>query len=142
MTTYVRLNFNLTRIETFVELTPEMFAAFQVNGKAAALRVWNDVAKPDDTPTTTFDPGPLAVGLVIAMPTWVERPKTQIELDAADLSTERTMLTTAAAMLQTQLDITTAAFNALTAAQKVDVLQADRRIVLRVCRYLIRQALR
>lgn len=46
------------------------------------------VARPADTPTTTFD---RAVTLVGAVPTetWTERPKTQAELDVAAAQTNR-----------------------------------------------------
>jgi hypothetical protein len=141
MTTYYRLPTE-TQQATLVELTPEQYAALQENGKAANLRLWVVDAQPTPSATQVVVNAGIVVGEIEAHQTWTLRDKTATELEDDALAEELAQLDTLLANIDTQNAITNAAFNAMTTAQKFDVLRADRNHLLRAAKFLLRRAKR
>lgn len=126
---------------TLHELTPERFAQMQANGKAAGLRLFVVDARPVfDAATQMVDDGGIVVGPVEAHQTWAVRAMTAAELERRELQAEQ--IDTLIDDVRLRLDIDNAAYNAMLPTQKFDVMRDDRRVVLRVARYLLRRVRR
>jgi hypothetical protein len=78
----------------------------------------------------------------IATQVWTVRDKTAAELEAEELQAERQQINAYLAEVNTQLDITNAAYNALSNGDKLNVLRDDRRVTLKVAKFLLRSARR
>jgi Tfp pilus assembly protein PilW len=137
MSTYYR-----TTDGSFHELSAEQFAALQTNGKADTLRLYVVDVKPTPSATQVVVDSGIVVGPVEAHQTWSLREKTADELEDDALSAELLQVDTLLANIDTQNAITNAAFNAMTTAQKFDVLRADRNHLLRAAKFLLRRAKR
>jgi hypothetical protein len=124
------------------ELSAEQFAALQANGKADALRQYVIDAKPTPSATQVVVNSGIVVGPVEAHQTWALREKTAEELEDDALAAELLQVDTLIASIDTQNAITNSAFNAMTTAQKFDVLRADRNHLLRAAKFLLRRAKR
>jgi hypothetical protein len=137
MSTYYR-----TTDGSFHELSAEQFAALQANGKATALRLYVIDVKPTPSATQVVVDAGIVVGPVEAHRTWALRDKTATELEDEALAEELAQLDTLLASIDTQNAVTNVAFNAMTTAQKFDVLRADRNHLLRAAKFLLRRAKR
>jgi hypothetical protein len=76
----------------------------------------------------------------IATQVWTVRDKTAAEIEAEELQAERAQINAYLAEVNTQIDITNAAYNALSNGDKLNVLRDDRRVTLKVAKFLLRQA--
>lgn len=137
MTTYYRVIDGELR-----DLDQSQYAALAEN-KRADLRIYIIDPQPVPTASQRIVEAGITVGPVEAHFTWALVEKTQSELDneaeAAALTAEAALVDQLIADIKTQFDIDNAAFNALTNADKLDVLRADRRLLLRSCRFLLRR---
>src|SRR5688500_8555495 len=106
MTLYARLLDG--EVDRLVELTAEQYAALQVNGKAAFLRLW--IVDPQPTPSATqaVQMGPVVITGTEARQTWTLRDKTQAELDAEANAADRPTVKAVVTALTTDI----AAYNA------------------------------
>jgi hypothetical protein len=138
MTTYAKLDL-ADAVESLVDLDAEEYAGMQINGKALRLRLWVPTAPPAPSATQVVEPALPVVDAVNATQAWTLRSKTSEELEADAIQAEKIQLTQYITDIQTQLDISNAAFSALTTAQKFDVLRDDRRAALRALKLLLRQ---
>jgi hypothetical protein len=77
-----------------------------------------------------------------ARQTWSLRDMTADEIEAEALALELAQIDTLLANIDTQNAVTNAQFNAMTTAQKFDVLRADRNHLLRAAKFLLRRAKR
>jgi hypothetical protein len=127
---------------SFHDLSVEQFSALQDNGKAAALRLYVVDAQPTPGAGQVIVDTGIVVGPVEAHQTWGLRSKTADELEAEAIAAEKAQLDALLANIDTQNAITNTQFNAMTTAQKFDVLRADRNHVLRAVKFLLRQARR
>lgn len=103
MTIYARLNAE-GLVDRLVELTPEQYAALELNGKATWLRLW--VVDPKPTPGATqvvVDAG-IVIGATEAHQTWALRDKTQAELDAEANAADRPALLSMIAAITVDID--------------------------------------
>jgi hypothetical protein len=137
MTTYYR-----TKDGSFHELSAEQFAALQANGKAEALRLYVVDLMPTPSATQVVVDAGIVLGPIEAHQTWGLRDKTADELEADAIAAELAQVDTLLANIDTQNAITNAQFNAMTTAQKFDVLRADRNHLLRAAKFLLRSAKR
>jgi hypothetical protein len=78
----------------------------------------------------------------IATEVWAVRDKTAAEIESEELQAEREQINAYLAEVNTQLDITNVAYNALSNADKLNVLRDDRRITLKCVKFLLRAARR
>jgi hypothetical protein len=136
MTTYYRISDG-----AFRELTAERYAELAPS-KTADLRVYVIDAQPTPAATQAVESAGIVVGPVEAHQTWALRDKTADELEDDAIAAELLQTDTLIANIDTQNAITNAAFNAMTTAQKLDVLRADRNHVLRAVKFLLRRARR
>jgi hypothetical protein len=100
----------------------------------------------DAQPTPGVNQVVVSAGIVFeatqARQTWALREKTADELEVEALTLELAQAANIIANLETQNAITNPQFNALTTAQKFDVLRADRNHGLRALLFLMRRAKR
>jgi hypothetical protein len=125
----------------FRDITAEQYAELSAN-KQADLRLYVVDAQPTPSASQVVVNAGIVVGPVEAHLTWDLRDKTVDELEADALDAELAQLDTLIASVETQNEVTNSAFNAMTTAQKFDVLRADRNHILRAARFLLRRARR
>lgn len=133
MTTYYRVSDAALR-----ELTGEQYAALAPN-KQADLRLYVVDPKPVPSAIEVVEQGPVNVGLVEAHLTFLLRAKTAAELDADDLAGERQQLDAWFTDIQAQLAIDNAARALLTNVQRINELEKDSRVLLKVAKRYVRQ---
>lgn len=138
---YARID-PLTLAVTLIDITQEQFNALDGNPKQAWLRQLVIDAKPVPSASQVVVDAGYVIEPTQVRQTWALRNKTADELEAESLAAEKVQITTCIAEIQTQLDISNAAFNAMTTAQKFDVLRDDRRASMKAIKFLLRQAKR
>jgi hypothetical protein len=131
MTLYARINPDTGAVEQrdFAEVQP-------------AHRRWVPLifdAKPAASATQVIVNAGIVVGLTEAHQTYGLREKTADELEAEALLTEKAQINGYLEELNVQLGISNVAFNAMSNAQKLDVLRDDRRITMKAVKFLLRQ---
>jgi hypothetical protein len=125
----------------FRDITSEQYAELSAN-KQADLRLYVVDAQPTPSASQVVVNAGIVVGPVEAHLTWALREKTAEEVEADELDAELAQLDTLISNIDTQNSIANSAFNAMTTAQKFDVLRADRNHLLRAARFLLRRARR
>lgn len=135
MTTYARLNAGGT-VERLVELTAEQYAALQVNGKAAWLRLWIVDAQPAPSATQVVTNAGIVITATEARQTWGLRAKTQGELDADANEAERLQLRAVIANLAASVQAPDVAG---TAVERIAKLEARTLRTERICLWLLRR---
>lgn len=83
--------------------------------------------------------GPVVVTPTEARQTWELVAKTAAEIEVEELQAELAQVDQLITDVQTQLAIDNATFNAATTAGKFDILRADRRLLLRTARFVLRR---
>jgi hypothetical protein len=139
MTAYVRLNAS-GAIERHLELTPEQYAALEVNGKAVWLRLWIVDARPVPTSTQVVIDAGIVITATEAHQTWTVREKTAAELEADSVAAELAKADEILADLSTQRAVTRTTWDAYTATQLRAEQWRDRQALLRAAHFLIRRA--
>jgi hypothetical protein len=127
---------------TLRDLDPALVAMWVEtnNPKALQLRLYVVDAQPVPSATQVVIDAGVVVGPLEAHQTWGLRAKTADELEAEALAAEKEQVNAYLTEVNTQLDITNATYNAMTNAQKLDVLRDDRRVTLKVAKFLLRRA--
>lgn len=126
-------------VDRTVELDAEQYAALQVNGKAAYLRLWSVDPQPVPTAGEVVEVGPITVTQTDARQTWAVRAKTQAELEAEDLILERRKIEEILTDITTQRAITRTQWDAFTANQLRSEQWKDRQVLLRLANFLARR---
>jgi hypothetical protein len=133
MTTYYRVSDAALR-----ELTQEQYAALADN-KRADLRLYVIDPLPTPSPNQVVVDDGVVVGPVEAHLTYTLRDKTAAELEASDLSLERSKAQEIITDLDTQRAVVRATWDAYTANQLRAEQWRDRQILLRVAHFLMRR---
>jgi hypothetical protein len=142
MTLYARIDPLTQQVARLVELTAEEYAAFEGNPKQQWLRPLVVDAVPTPSATQVVVNAGYVIEPTQVRQSWGLREMTADELEGAAIQAAKAGYAAAIDEIQLRLDITNAAFNAMTTAQKFDVLREDRRIVLKDIKDLLRQAKR
>jgi hypothetical protein len=128
-------------IEGAVEMAPAYLATLSPN-KQSMFRPLVTDAQPTPSSTQVV----LSAGYVIeptqVRETWALREKTADELEDESIGADRAQIAAALDAINTQLAITNAQVDAMTAAQVRSLVRDDRRITLQVLRYMVRRVKR
>jgi hypothetical protein len=100
MTTYARLDPATLQFERLVELTPEQYAALEVNGKALYLRAWSIDAPPVPGPTQVVVAGPVVIDSTTARQTWVLQEKSAALIEYEQTETDKPQVRAMLAAMQ------------------------------------------
>lgn len=138
MTTYARINVQGT-FERLIDLTPEQYAALQVNGKSAWLRLWIVDSKPVPTSTQVVIDNGIVITATEARQTWVVREKTAAELEAGSINAERAKIDEILSDLATQRAVTRTTWDAHTATNLRAEQWRDRQVLLRLANLIARR---
>jgi hypothetical protein len=136
MSTYYRVSDGALR-----ELSAEQFAALAPN-KRADLRLYFIDAPPTPSATQVVIDAGIVVGPIEAHLTYALRDKTAAELEADSLSDEKAQLDAWLTDIQAQLAIDNAARALLTNVQRINELEKDTRVLLKVAKRFVREAKR
>lgn len=132
--------------DTLVELTPEQFAALQVNGKSTWLRSWVVDQQPVPTATQVVVESAILVTPTEARQTWVLREKTQLEIDLETNASDRPALLQMLSVITADIDsynanpdVTGTAVERITKLEvRVKELERQQRRDNRILRYYLR----
>jgi hypothetical protein len=139
MTTYARVNAQ-GAFDGLVDLTPEQYAALQVNGKAAWLRLWIVDPQPVPTADQVVVNNGIAITATEAHQTWGLREKTAAELEAESIAAERnSSIDGILTDIATQRAVNRTTWDAYTAAQLRAEQWRDRQVLLRFANLLARR---
>jgi hypothetical protein len=100
MTTYARLDPATLQFATLVELTPEQYAALEVNGKAIYLRAWSVDPKPTPSATQIVFSGPIVIDATTARQTWTLQDKSAEQIDREQAEADRPQIRAMLAAMQ------------------------------------------
>jgi hypothetical protein len=136
MTTYARLDPATLQFSFLVELTPEQYAALEVNGKALYLRAWSVDAQPTPGATQYVDRGPIVIDATTARQTWVLQEKTAAQLELEQTEADKPQVRAVLAAMQAYAanqDVSG------TAVQRIERLELWVLRLVRVAIWLIRR---
>jgi hypothetical protein len=136
MSTYYRVSDG-----AFRELSAEQYASLAPN-KRADLRLYIIDVQPTPSATQVVVDSGIVVGPVEAHQTYSLRDKTASELEADSLSDEKAQLDGWLTDIQTQLALDNAARSLLTNVQRINELEKDTRVLLKVAKRFVREAKR
>jgi hypothetical protein len=142
MTIYARIDPLTLQVDALVDMTLAEYQAFDGNPKQQWLRPLVVDAKPAPGATQVVVDAGFVIEPAQVRQTWAVREMTAEEAEYAALQAEKALIAQDLDAVQARLDITNAAFNAMTTAQKFDVLREDRRVTLKAVKFLLRQAKR
>jgi hypothetical protein len=139
MTTYVRLTQDKLAVEkSDIELSAQEFAAL-VEWKQSFMRLYVVDAAPVPSASQVVEAGVPLITPTEYHATWVLREKTADELEAEALNGEKAQLVNWLDDVQTQLNLDNAARALLTNAQRINELEKDTRVLLKVAKRYVRQ---
>jgi hypothetical protein len=122
-----------------IDITPELYAAFQANGKASALRLWVPVVAPVPSPTQRLIEVEPVITSTTATQTWQLVDKSTAELEREANEAERAKIDQIIADIEAQRAVTRAVWDAYTANQLRAEQWKDRQVLLRLANLVARQ---